>query len=203
MLPEITDPERSQSVARLAVATGAVAVAADACIVLFFTTGEPWGTINDAGYAALGAMAGVLAWKVRDYGGTAATTAAVAGGAVAALGSSLVITGATGWLLAGFVAALGFGLIGPSVVIASSRLAADGIVPRGIGRLGRAAGLLMAVGLTAAVPAAMRVDDAAAAPAWTWLTLAGWMGPAILYPAWTLWLGRALARRREAAAIAG
>jgi hypothetical protein len=202
MLPEITDPQNRQAIARLATATGVVAVAADAAIVAFFAVGEPWGTINDAGFAALGVLAGGLAWRLRSAGGAPATGAAMAGGAVAAIGSGLVISGATGWLLAGFVGAVGYGLIGPSVVTTSSALAREGVVPRGLGRVGRAAGLLMAVGLTAAVPAAMRMDDPATAPAWAWLTLGGFIGPAILYPAWALWLGRVLGRRAEAAPVA-
>jgi hypothetical protein len=198
MLPELSDPDKSQGIARLATAAGVVAIGADAAIVAFFTVGEPWGTINDAGFAALGVLAGGLAWRLRAAGGTPATAAAVAGGAVAAIGSSLVISGATGWLLAGFVGAVGYGLIGPSVVTASAALTREGLAPRGLGRLGRAAGLLMAVGLTAAIPAAMRMDDPATTPGWAWLTMAGFAGPAIVYPIWALWLARVLGRRTVA-----
>ena len=199
MIGTLNDPATAERVARLATVTGAVAIAADATILAFFAVGEPWGTINDAAYAALGILAGTVAWRLRAYGGTTATGAAIAGGAIAAVGSSLVISHTTGWLLAGFVGALGYGLIGPSVVTASAAMLKDGLVPPGLGRLGRAAGLFMAVGLTAAIPVAMRMDDPATTPVWAWLTMAGFVGPAILYPAWAFWLARVLGRRSEIA----
>jgi hypothetical protein len=198
----LADPATSAGIARLATATGVVALATDALLVTFFTVGEPFGTINDAGSAALGVLAGTVAWRLRAYGGAAATGAAIVGGAVVVTGSGLVISRTTGWELAGFVSSAGYGLIGPSVATISSGLAADGSVPRRLGQLGRVTGLLMTLGLVAAVPAALRFDDPATTPGWAWLTMVGWVGPAILYPVWALWLGRALGRRSQAVAAA-
>jgi len=199
---DVTTGEIDQATGQLATAVGAVAIAADAVYVAFAAFGEPFGSVNDAGYAATGILAGSLAWRLRSRAGTAPTAAALGGAAVAAAGSGLVLTGTTGWLLAGFVSAVGFGLIGPSVVAASSSLSRDGVVPPRLATLGLVAGSVMTLGLTAVVPVAMRVDDAATAPAWTWFTMVGWFGTAIAYPAWAIWLGRVAGRRADRSAQA-
>jgi hypothetical protein len=196
--------EIDQATGQLATAVGAVAIVADATYFAFVAVGEPFGSINDVGYAATGILAGALAWRLRSRAGTVPTAAALAGAAVVAAGSGLVLTGTTGWLLAGFVSAVGFGLIGPSVVAANSSLSADGLVPPRLVMLGRVAGSVMTLGLTAVVPVAMRVDDAATAPGWTWLTMVGWFGAVMIYPAWAIWLGRVAGRRADRGApVAG
>ena len=188
---------------RLSMTVGAAAILADATYLVFAAVGEPFGSVNDVCYAATGLLAGALAWRLRSHSGGGAAVAAVGGAALAAVGSGLVLTDTTGWLLAGLVSTVGFGLIGPSVVTASSSLSARGLIPPACAALGRMAGGLMTLGLTAAVPAAMRVDDASAAPWWTWLTMVGWVGSAFLYPAWAIWLGRASARPTLSPRIAG
>ena len=192
--------EIDQTTGQLATAVGAVAIAADATYAAFVAFGEPFGSINDVGYAATGILAGALAWRLRSRAGTVPTAAALAGAAVAVAGSGLVLTGTTGWLLAGFVSAVGFGLIGPSVVAANASLSADGLVPPRLALLGRVAGSVMTLGLTAVVPVAMRVDDAVTAPGWTWFTMVGWFGAVIVYPAWAIWLGRVAGRQVDQAA---
>jgi hypothetical protein len=48
--------------------------------------------------------------------------------------------------------------------------------------------------VTAAIPGAQRIDDPATAPLWAWLTMIGWLGGAVLIPAWAFGLGRAAQR---------
>ena len=153
-----------------------------------------------SGMPPQGILAGALAWRLRSRAPTVSTAAALGGAAVAAAGSGLVLDG-DHWLAAGQAScqASGFGLIGPSVVAANSSLSADGLVPPRLAVLGRAAGYVMTFGLTAAIPVAMRVDDAATAPGWTWFTMIGWFGAMIIYPAWAIWLGRVARRRADPA----
>ena len=178
----------------VATATAGAAVLSIASFGAFAVAGQPWGSINDACFAVTGLLAGVLVWRLRTTTGATLAAAAVVGGVVVAVGSGLVISGTTGWLLAGFVSTLGFGIIGPGITTASGRLAAGGAVSQGIGRLGRWAGWFATLGLTAAIPVALRIDDPATAPWWSWLTMIGWLGGAILIPLWAFRLGRVATR---------
>jgi hypothetical protein len=179
---------------RVATATAGAAVLANATFAVFSVAGQPWGTINDYCFALSGLAAGALAWRFHGTTGWALAGVAVAGGLVVALGSALVITGRTGWLLAGFVGTIGWGLIGPAIVTASVNLAAAGAISPRLGTLGRWAGWTALLGITATIPAAQRIDDAATAPWWAWLSMIGWLGGAILVPLWAFGIAR-VARR--------
>jgi hypothetical protein len=181
-----------RATAGLAITVGAVMLASNGLLVVFYVVGEPFGSLNDVGIATTGVLAAALTCRLSTRLASPTTVAAILGAAIAVLGSWLVVSKTTGWLLAGFVSAIGFGLIGSSVIIASRTLAARGIGSPGLARLGTIAGAFMTLGLTAAVPALARIDEAATAPAWTWLTLGGGIGSFILYPIWAIWLGRTL-----------
>jgi hypothetical protein len=185
---------------RLATAAGITALAADAAFFVFSAGVEPFGPINDVGNALAGALAGCVAWRLRHRAGGPATGLAIAGATVAVIGSWLVVSQTTGWLLAGFVSAAGFALIGPSVALAARRLGAAGVLPSGLARFGEVTGWVMTLGVTALAPVAMRVDDASTAPFWAWLTFSGMAGAFVLYPVWAIRLGR-LAGRPAAAAV--
>ncbi len=60
--------------------------------------------------------------------------------------------------------------------------------PRGPRTLGVVAGALMSVGVVLVPGILLRLDDAAAAPAWVWVGFLGWLGTYVAYPAWALWL---------------
>jgi hypothetical protein len=36
---------------------------------------------------------------------------------------------------------------------------------------------------------ALRLDDAATAPAWVWVGSASWLGTYLAFPAWAVWVG--------------
>jgi hypothetical protein len=184
-----------ESTRRTALLAGAAALAVDATYAVFAVAGEPFGTINDVCVGATGVLAGALAWRLRRQTGSAAAVASVVGAGVVVTCTGLVVSGTTGWLLAGFVGMVGFGLIGPSVLIASRRLGADATLSARVSTLGMAAGAVMALGLTATLPVAMRLDDPVTAPAWSWLTFAGSLGSFVLYPAWAILFGRTPQRR--------
>jgi hypothetical protein len=195
--------ESDRDTGGLAITVGAVALASDALFAVFVVVGEPFGSMNDIGIAATGVLAGALACRLSPRLASPTIVAALLGAVIAAFGSWLVVSQTTGWLLAGFASAVGFGLIGPSVIIASRALAARGVASPGLSRLGVIAGAFMTFGLTAAAPALMRVDDAATAPAWTWLTLGSGIGSFVLYPIWAIWLGRSLRAIRLPMTAAG
>jgi hypothetical protein len=183
----------NRSLARLAVTAGIVAIAADVSFGIFSAVGEPFGSINDIGDAAFGILAGWIAWSMRDRAGQLWATVALVGAAISVVGSWLVISGTTGWLMAGFVSGVGFALIGPSVVTSSRRMV-DARWPRRLAQLGMLTGALMVLGIISLGPVALRYDNPDTAPGWAWIGFVGWMGAFVLYPIWAIWLGRVASR---------
>ncbi|MFZ5854011.1 MAG: hypothetical protein ACOYXS_05810 [Chloroflexota bacterium] len=193
--------DTDRNTARLALATASAVVAADLAYVAFAAWGQPFGSLNDVLNAASAVLAGWLAWSLRGRAGRVAAALALVGAAVAVVGSALVLSGATGWFRAAFVSAVGLGLLGPAVVATSRSLGAAGAMSRRLTRIGVVAGLVMTMGLLAAVPAAIGFDDPATAPAWAWLPYAGWVGAFLLYPVWAAGLG--IGRSRPAVSGSG
>jgi hypothetical protein len=177
---------------RLAIAVGAVAVGSAACIATYFAAGGPFGTINDVGNAATGVLSGCLALRLRRQipgrSGDVAAGAAVIGAAITVVGSGLVISGTTGFFLAGLVSSVGFAGIG-TWLLALNRRGGRSAAPPRLGALGLAAGALMLLGLVGAPGIVLGLDDVATAPAWTWIASLGWIGTYVLYPAWAIRLG--------------
>ena len=177
----------------VAIALAVVSVASIASLIVFFAAGGPFGLINDAGNALIGVLGAALAILLSGKaGGWPGVIAAVIGAAVAAWGSWLVMSSATGFVLAGFVSTIGFGCIGIWLaLVAWSPMADDwSNVLRGVARV---AAVAMVLGGLAAVPAAlMRIDSFEDLPGWMWLFSVGWLGTYVLLPIWAIGLGRRL-----------
>lgn len=163
-------------------AGGVVALASLCSLAIFSAVGGPFGPLNDVGNATVAILGGAAAWTVRRRVPAAATSVAVAGAAVAAAGSALVLSGTTGWFLAGQVSSVGFAGLGAWLVALSRSGVVAGPMNR---RLGVAAGLLMAAGIVALPGIPMRLDDATTAPGWIWLGFVGWFGTFVVFPVWT------------------
>jgi hypothetical protein len=187
---------RTQYTGRLALAVGAAAAGSAICLGTYFAIGGPFGTINDVGNAATGILSAWLALRLRPRiespAKDAAVAAAVVGGAITVVGSALVVSGTTGFFLAGLVSSVGFAGIGAWLLVTNRR--ASAAWPRGLRMVGVAAGVFMAMGIVALPGILLRLDDMASAPAWVWIGLTGWLGTFVLYPAWALWLGTVEAR---------
>ena len=181
-----------QDTGRLAMAIGIVAAGSAVCLATYSAVQGPFGTINDIGNAATGVLSAGLAWRLRrqlPHGvGNAAVGSAVVGAAIAVAGSALVVSGATGWFLAGLVSSVGFAGIGAWLVVLNKSDAVVTAVPPRLRSLGVVAGALMAVGIVAAPGIVLGLDDMAAAPAWVWIAFVGWFGTFVGYPAWAIWL---------------
>jgi hypothetical protein len=193
------DDGRTRDTGRLALAVGAVAAGSAVCLGTYFAIGGPFGTINDVGNAAIGILSAWLAVRLRPRIDSptrdAAVAAAVVGGAITVLGSALVVSGTTGFLLAGLVSSVGFAGIGAWLVVTNRR--ADAAWPQRLRTVGVAAGLLMAIGIVALPGIPLRLDDMESAPAWVWIGMAGWLGTFVGYPLWALWLGIVEARAAD------
>lgn len=141
-------------------------------------------------------MTSLLAFSLHRQhvgGGQVGVIAAILGGGVPVAGSILVLTGRTGWLLAGLVSAVGFALLGIWLALFNRTLVAARFPVR-LRRLGLATGAVMSLGVTVMPAIATRVDDADSAPWWVWAGFVGLLGTYVLYPFRVIWFGRLLRR---------
>lgn len=203
----MNDPDRRTAV--VAIALGAVGLGSLVSLIAFFVVGGPLGAINDVGNGVLGLLSGALAvtsWRSaaapRPGNDALAVSAAVLGAMVTVVGSVLVLSETTGFFLAGLVSSTGFALIGIWLLLLNRWVSIDRGQrwPRQRLTLGVIAGAVMALGIISIPGVAMGLDDMAAAP--TWIRVAGvsWLGTYLLFPIWSIWLGRTLAteKRQEA-----
>jgi hypothetical protein len=187
------DDAGARNTGRVALATGLVAAGSVACLATYFVVGGPLGSINDVGNAAAGVLSACLAWRLRRQlpgrTGDLAIGAALVGAAITVVGSVLVVSGTTGFVLAGLVSSVGFAGIGAWLVVLNRSVGKSTGWPRRLRALGITAGSLMALGVVTAPGIPLRIDDMASAPAWVFIGYLGWLGTYLAYPAWALWLG--------------
>jgi hypothetical protein len=185
---------RHRDTGRLALAVGVCAAGSAVCLATFYAVQGPFGTINDIGNATAGVLSAGLAWRLRRLipgrTGDVAVGLATVGAGLTVTGSVLVISGTTGFFLASLVSSVGFAGIGTWLLALNRSDSVAAVWPRGIRRLGIAAGALMALGIVAAPGIFLRLDDMSTAPGWVWIGLVGWLGSFVVYPAWAIWLGR-------------
>ena len=137
----------------LALALVVVTVLATISLVLLFTIGQPFGSLNDAGIGLMAVLVALLAWSLHPQYRAAATAlsylallAAVLGAAVTVWGSYLVISGRTGFVLAGLYMTFGFALQGLWLIGLCLAVPPGADWPRSLAQLGTVTGGVMAVG---------------------------------------------------------
>jgi hypothetical protein len=184
----------------VAFATGIAGLFGLAFIILFFTIGQPFGTLNDIFIAIAAILSGVLAGML--YGAHHAQAPllsqfalifALAGALVVVVGSVLVIFGFTGWFLAGLYMAFGNALIGLWLLGLSYSALHDSVWSHGLVGMGLVSGAIMALGLVA-LPGIFNGIDSQESASWIikYVGQAGGVGWLILYPVWCILLGRML-----------
>lgn len=183
-----------------AIATGAAGLLGLLFIILMFTAGSPFGTLNDIcnGLAAILSLilAAMLFARLRGelplLSGTILALA-ILGASLAAVGSYLAISGASGWYRAGLFTALGYALIGVCLLVFSSLALRDHSLARGLAIFGMVTGGILALGL-AAIPGILRGLDPSTYD-FTLFNALWWtssLGYLTLLPAWCILLGRRL-----------
>lgn len=178
----------------------AIAVAVPAAIVLlvvYFTVGGPFGTLNDVANAVVAVLSAVLAVQTARFGAPAtAVAAALAGATLMVVGSWLVITSRTGWVLAGLVSAAGAAALGAWLLTLNLTAEGTGALSRHVTRVGVGSGALMTLGVLTIPDILGRVD------VWEelhWYSIAGfvgWLGFYLGYPVWCALLALEARQRR-------
>jgi hypothetical protein len=187
----------ASAVGGLALAVAVVGILATICLALFFTVGQPFGSINDAAIGLAAVLMAWLAWQLHaQYRAAApvlsllALLAVVVGAGLTVWGSYLVISGRTGFVLAGSYMTFGFALQGLWLAGLSLAALQAGDWSRPLAVLGLVAGLVMALGLLCLPGMIARIDSFTGAPWHLYVGYVGWMGWILLLPAWAIGLWR-------------
>ena len=189
----------SITVGWVAMATGIAGLLGLAFIILFFTVGQPFGTLNDICIGLVAILSAVLAWLL--YPGhhaqspllsQVALILALLGSLVVVVGSELVISGVKGWFLAGLYMAAGNALIGLWLLGLNYSALQGSSWPFSLTILGLVSGVILAFGLLT-IPGILSGIDSMESAAWfVNIGQAGALGYLILFPIWCVLLGRVL-----------
>ena len=181
-----------------AFATGIASILATILIILFYTAGGPFGTLNDIFNGIAAILSGILAWMLRPvfHVNSSAqwilTAVASIGAIVAVIGSILIVYDFTGWVLAGWYTTLGYAFVGLWLLAFSHSARQEKTLPQNLPTLGFIAGSLMTVGVIVIPAIVMGIDSTESTPWYINLGYSGFLGTYLLYPAWAVWLGRTL-----------
>ena len=181
--------------ARLAITTGIFGLLALVFLILFFTLGGPFGTLNDICNGLTGILSGFLAWSLfnKFHAGQTFFIFSLIGALAVVIGSVLVIYEITGWYLAGLFTSAGYALIGLWVAALNYSVRQLNLWPQGLVKLGLISGIIMALGFST-VPAILNRIDAWELGPWyvNYVGLLGSLGYLLLYPVWCILVGRRL-----------
>jgi len=193
----------SRTLGWLTIALGEVGLLGAVSLILFFTFGGFFGTLSDlciAFEAILSALLARMLYPVQRAPSPRSSrfllTAALVGALVASIGSACVIFDFTGWFLAGLMNIFGYALVGLWLLGLNYFAQRTDRWPRRLARFGLITGAMMAVGMLTGPGIVGRVDDPELAPWFVSVAQVASLGWLLLYPIWTIWLGRLLLRLR-------
>jgi hypothetical protein len=199
----------SRNLGWLAIALGGVILLGDVSLILFFTIGGFFGTLNDLCIAFAAILSALLAWILypanRAYSprlSQSLLTAALVGALVASIGSAFVIFDVTGYFLAGLMNFFGYGLVGLWLLGLNYSAPRRSGWPRRLVQFGLVSGASMAVGLLTGPGIVGRVDNPELAPWFVYVAPVASLGWLLLYPIWSIWLGRLLMTNRLSVELA-
>jgi hypothetical protein len=194
-----TDNFLSGTVGWIAISAGIAGILALVFILLFYAIGQPFGTINDIFNGLLAITSGILVLGMyagyhtkSPFASQIALVLALAGVAIAVIGSVLVIFKFTGWVLAGFYTGVGDALIGAWLALFCYSMLRNNTLPHTLITFGLVVGVLMAIGLISILGIISKIDSMDSMPWYLNIGYIGFFGTYIVYPIWAIWLGRML-----------
>lgn len=182
-----------------AIATGIAVILAVIFLILMATVNGHFGTVNDVLNAVIGIMSLVLAWML--YAGYPIRSpllfqimllVVLAGAIFTITGSVLIIFGYTGFVLAGWYTGIGNALIGLWLSAFCYSLLRGDMLPHNLVIFGLVVGVFMVFGLLGIPGILARIDTMESLPWYLGASYFGFLGTYIMYPIWTIWLGKVL-----------
>lgn len=196
------DNNQSRRIASASIAVAIALLLALTFLALFFMIGQPFGSLNDAGIGLGALLSMALAWTFYPIQRARAPRASLVGlvaahvGAViAAVGSVLVISGITGFVLSGWFTAFGYALIGLWLILLCEAARRAQWFSQRVTNFGLATGAVMVIGLVAVSGIVTKTDSMAELPWHLAVSEISFLGSLILFPAWCFWLWRHLSVR--------
>lgn len=189
----------STAIGWVAIITGASAILAIIFLTLMFTVNRSFGKVNDVFNSIIGISSVALAWTL--YAEHYATSPAmsqiamalvVIGAIFTIVGSILITFGFTDFVLAGWYTGLGNALIGLWLAVFCYSMLRSDVLPHNLVIFGLAVGAIMAFGVAGIPGIIARIDSMESLPWYLYLAFIGYLGTYILYPIWTILLGRGL-----------
>jgi hypothetical protein len=183
----------------MAIVTGVSTIFAVVFLILMYTVSISFGKVNDVFNSMIGISSMILAWMLyakhnsrSQLMSQIALALAVVGAIFTIIGSILIIFDFTGFLLAGWYSGVGNALIGLWLAAFCYSLLRGGVLPQSLVIFGIVVGAFMAIGLLGIPGTFAGIDSMESMPSYLYVALFGWLGTYILYPIWTIWLGRNL-----------
>lgn len=183
----------------VAIVTGASAILAVIFLTLMATVNMSFGKVNDVFNGIIGISSAVLAWMLYTEHhakspllSQIALALAVVGAIFTIVGSVLIIYGFTDFVLAGWYTGIGNALIGLWLVTFFYSMQNGDALPHNLILFGLVVGAFMAVGLIGIPGICAGIDSIESMPWYLYIAFFGYLGTYILYPIWTIWLGRNL-----------
>jgi len=180
-----------------AIATGVAVILAVVTLTLMAAVNPAFGKVNDVFNSVIGIASVVLAWMSHaehhaksPLMSQLALLLAVVGAIFTIIGSILIIYGYTDFVLAGWYTGLGNALIGLWLAAFCYAMLRGGALPHNLIVFGLVTGGFMAMGLLGIPGILARVDTMESLPWYLGAGYFGFLGTYILYPIWTIWLGR-------------
>lgn len=185
-----------------AIATGVAVILAVITLTLMATVNPAFGKVNDVFNSTIGISSAVLAWMSyaehhakSPWLSQIALILAVVGAIFTITGSILIIYGYTDFVLAGWYTGVGNALIGFWLAAFCYSMLSGDALPHNLVVFGIIVGAFMAVGMIGIPGIFAGIDSMESMPSYLYLAFFGYLGTYILYPIWTIWLGRFLLSR--------
>jgi hypothetical protein len=183
----------------IAIATGVSAILAAIFLILMYTVNQSFGKVNDVFNSVIGISSVVLAWMLyaehhakSPLMSQIALALAVVGAIFTIIGSILVVFGFTDFVLAGWYSGIGNALTGLWLMVFCFSLSRSDALAHNLVFFGIVVGAFMAIGLLGIPGIFAGIDSMESMPWFLYVAFFGWLGTYILYPIWTIWLGRNL-----------
>jgi hypothetical protein len=195
-----TNDFSSVTIGWVAIATGVAGLLGLVFIILFFSVGQPFGTLNDICIGLTAILSVVLVWML--YLGhhaqlpllnKVAFVIAMFGAILVLVGTALAISGVKGWFLSGLYMAAGNAMIGLWLLGLNYSTLQDNSLPQSLIVFGLITGVILALGLVT-IPGIFRGIDSQEYELTTfnYIWWASSLGYLALYPTWCILLGRFL-----------